>query len=340
MGVPLRTLLARKEDEELLETMMAALTRDEPPDVLEIDFSDARGAPCPVALRGRALAASGMDDRTAVLMARDMRDIRRLMEAEADATEAAHQRARELSAVNLQLRNTQAQLVQAGKLAALGQLSGAVAHELNNPLMGLSLATKLLAEDIEALGLDDDRRANLLANINRLRSTTTRCAGVVSALLAFGRQSKGERFVIDLSDVVRSTVDLVRHKMHLANVSVVLELPPDELRVRANGNQIGQVVLNLVLNASDVMSEGGVVQITGMVNAGEVHLAIRDEGPGIPKAVQERMFEPFFTTKPTGQGTGLGLAISHGIVEEHGGRILVESAIDKGTTFTLVFPAA
>ncbi len=246
----------------------------------------------------------------------------------------------ELSETNLRLRNTQAQLVQAGKLAGLGQLSGAVAHELNNPLMSVSLTTKLILDFVRNMDLPDDQGTKLLRYIERVQAATERCAQVVSALLAFGRQTKGDRHLIDLSDVVRSTLELVGHKLHLANVSVALDLPATELRVNANANQLGQVILNLVLNAAGAMPEGGELTVVAAERGDEVRLSIRDGGPGIPDEVQRRMFEPFFTTKPAGVGTGLGLAISHGIVEEHDGRIEVDSTMGEGSTFTLVFPKA
>lgn len=246
----------------------------------------------------------------------------------------------ELSEANLLLRNTQAQLVQAGKLAGLGQLSGAVAHELNNPLMSVSLTTKLVSDFVQNLDISGDQETKLMRYVARIQSATERCAQVVSGLLAFGRQSRGEHHLIDLADVIRSTLELVGHKLHLANVSVSLDLPASELQVRGNPNQLGQVVLNLVLNAAGAMPEGGVLGIVGVQHAEDVRIAIRDQGPGIPEDVQDRMFEPFFTTKPAGAGTGLGLAISHGIVEEHDGRIEVDSVLGEGTTFTLVFPAA
>lgn len=244
----------------------------------------------------------------------------------------------ELEDANLRLRHTQAQLVRAAKLTALGQLSGAVAHELNNPLMGLGLHLELLAQDVAGLPIEQGQCDELLGHVDRIRSGKTRCAQVVSALLAFGQQGVGEARVIDLRDTINTTLRLLSHKLHLGGVSVTRDLPDHDLPVLTTGNQLGQVVLDLVLNAADSMPDGGEIVIQAAKDAGEITMTVRDTGPGIPVDVQERMFEPFFTTKSLGEGAGLGLSVGHGIAESHGGRIEVDSAPGRGTAIKLILP--
>jgi PAS domain S-box-containing protein len=253
----------------------------------------------------------------------------------------AHKKeAQELATAYRELKHAQAQLVQAGKLAALGELAGAVAHEINNPLMGVLLCAQLLAEDLDASkrGAAPDLQ-RWAVWVDRVDRAAERCGRIVRSLLDFGRQSSGEKVRMDLRTAVELTVDLVGHRIEMQATTLTVHLPAP-LQVIADTHQLGQVVLNLLLNAAQALGRGGEVRVVGEHARGEVRLSVADTGPGIPDSVRQRLFEPFFTTKPQGLGTGLGLSITYGILADHQGRIEVESAPGEGATFTVVLPAA
>jgi len=235
------------------------------------------------------------------------------------------------------LQQTQAQLIQSGKLAAVGTLAAGVAHELNQPLMVIrGYAQELLAD--ERL-VDEEIREDL----RRIEAQTTRMAAIINHLCDFSRQSKGKREVTDLNHVVTGALTFLAKQLKTKNIAVVQELLPALPPVWADPMQIEQVLLNLVTNARDAMEPAGVGTITirtELTAGSRVGLSVTDIGPGIPGDLQTRIFDPFFTTKEVDRGTGLGLSISHGIVEEHGGEIMVESPVGdgRGARFTIALP--
>ncbi len=229
------------------------------------------------------------------------------------------------------LKETQAQLVQAAKLAALGELAAGVAHELNNPLTSILGFTALL---LNATPSESPSRHDLEIVAKQAR----RARDIVRNLLGFARQTKPQRLPADVNPLVCQTLDLVRQ--HLENSGVVIEedYTPDLGFLTLDAGQMRQVFLNLITNAAHAMPEGGKLRVHTARLGDEVAVSVSDTGVGIPAEIQDRIFEPFFTTKPVGQGTGLGLSISLGIVREHGGRITVESQVGQGSTFTVRLP--
>jgi signal transduction histidine kinase len=236
------------------------------------------------------------------------------------------------------LEETQAQLVQSARLAAVGELAAGVAHEINNPLTSIIGFTRLLLED---LPLDHPARADL-ETIDREAARTRQ---IVRALLDFARTSEPILVPTDLNDLVEEAVMLVCTRSVLARVELekdLSSLPPSML----DSNQIKQVLVNLLTNAVQAMPDGGHLTIATRLTERDIDGVFRqmaavyvsDSGVGIPPENLERIFDPFFTTKEVGQGTGLGLSISYGIVEKHNGRIEVESVPGKGSTFTLLLP--
>jgi two-component system NtrC family sensor kinase len=175
-------------------------------------------------------------------------------------------------------------------------------------------------------------------DIQTIVNETLRCRKIVKGLLDFARQTKPQRTLVELNQVVEDVLALVRNQTVFRSIRIVYDLDPHLPTVLADVDQIRQVVLNLVLNAAEAMVQGGELRIASSSDAPgkSVEVRVSDTGPGIPDEVRARIFEPFFTTKKT--GTGLGLAVAYGIMERHQGELRVETARGKGTTFTIRLP--
>jgi signal transduction histidine kinase len=266
------------------------------------------------------------------------------------------------------LKHAEAQLVQAEKLTALGQLVAGLAHEINNPLAFVNNNVAVLRRDSallrelltlyrqgdEALA---DSAPDLLARIralsdridldytlNSLERLTTRSSEglrrireIVGDLRDFARLDESEVSEVDLNDGIRSTVNIISGRARDRGIDLVLDLALLP-RVACSPGKINQVVLNLLSNAIDASPESGTVTVRTRVVPAGVEIHILDDGPGIDPAIRDRIFDPFFTTKPVGQGTGLGLSLSYGIVHDHGGTIRVESPPGQGAHFTVHLP--
>jgi PAS domain S-box-containing protein len=263
------------------------------------------------------------------------RDITGRVQAESQREAALSQREAALEALRRsmeQLKATQAQLIQAAKLAAVGELAAGVAHELNNPLTGILGFAELLLNTVPP---DTPFRRDLETIARQAR----RARDIVRNLLDFARQTRPQRLPADVNSLLCQTLDLVRQ--HLENNGVVIEedYAPDLGLLTLDAGQMKQVFLNLITNAAHAMPEGGKLRVRTARLGDEVAVAVSDTGEGMPPEIRERIFEPFFTTKRVGEGTGLGLSISLGIVREYGGRIAVESLPGQGSTFTVWLPA-
>ncbi len=250
--------------------------------------------------------------------------------------EEAQQRVRELLA-------TQAQLVQAAKLSAVGQLVSGVAHELNNPLSVVIGYGQLLL----SRGVPDEA----VRPIEAIVAQGARMAKIVQSLMLFSRQREPKRRPVDLGEVIQQILALRDTQLAVASIRLETELDATVPPVQGDPHQLRQVFLNLVLNAEQAILGSGVgarragdcIRVSTSTRAeGDrtwVIAQVADNGPGIPAQVLPRIFEPFFTTKRIGQGVGLGLSVSYGIVEQHGGRLSVESRPGR-SVFTLELPAA
>lgn len=237
----------------------------------------------------------------------------------------------ELTEFTDQLERSQARLVQAEKMAAIGRLAASLAHEINNPLQGIHNSLHLTRQ--EALAQEARDRYLRMAQIE-----VERLVEIVQRMLDFYRPSRGGPEPTDINQIVDRVLALAHKRLQHSHVEIDIHLAEDLPRVSLVSDQISQVVLNLLINAIEAMDEGGVLGLeTRPSEDGRyVVLSVHDSGRGMSEAQIKNLFEPFYTTKPN--GTGLGLAISYGIVERHGGSINVLSKPGEGTTFVVTLP--
>jgi PAS domain S-box-containing protein len=229
----------------------------------------------------------------------------------------------------------EAQLAQADKLSSIGLLAAGVAHEINTPLAVISSYAQMLSKQMRG----DPRLGPVLEKITQ---QSFRAAEIANGLLNFSRTSTTEFRSTDLNQVIRDTLSLLEHQFKTARIEVDLELARELPPIHGNPGKLQQVFLNLLLNAKEAMPGGGQLRISTQTN-GHVEATISDSGSGIAPEHMKRIYDPFFTTKTMPKpgdrrGTGLGLSVSYGIIQEHAGKIHVESAVGAGTTFHLEFP--
>jgi two-component system, NtrC family, sensor kinase len=227
------------------------------------------------------------------------------------------------------------QLSQADKLSSIGLLAAGVAHEVNTPLAVISSYTQMLAKQLQG----DPQKSGLLEKITR---QTFRASEIVNNLLNFSRTSGTEFGDIDINKVITDTLALLEHQFKIAKIQVESDLTGQISPVQGNPGRLQQVFLNLFLNAKDAMPGGGKLNVATS-NGDMVSVRVSDTGSGIAPEHIQRIYDPFFTTKTApkeGQkrGTGLGLSVTYGIIQEHAGKIRVESNPGSGTTFALDFP--
>ena len=234
-----------------------------------------------------------------------------------------------------QLQTTQQLLLQSEKLAAVGQLISGIAHELNNPLTGVVGWTQYL--------LSQPLSKDVAKHLGTINDQALRASKIVQNLLTFSRQHKPEQRMVNLNEIIDSTLALRSYELRVNNIVVDRDYATDLPDVAVDPHQIQQVILNLVINAEQAMlsqrGSGALSVGTRQVDANIV-VTVQDDGPGIPQDLLNKIFDPFFTTKPVGVGTGLGLSISFGIVQEHGGHIWAESAPGSGARFCIELPVS
>ncbi|HDJ28726.1 MAG TPA: HAMP domain-containing protein [Proteobacteria bacterium] len=230
------------------------------------------------------------------------------------------------------IKEMQSFLVRSEKLASLGELVAGIAHELNNPLTGIMIHASLISEDPH---LDD----SLVEDCQTVIHEASRCSKIVKELLDFARVTDPQKEMQPVSKVIDRTTTLVEHHVDFRDTEIIKKYDPDLPEILMDASQVEQVLINMMINASQAMQQGGKLTIRTGVNASRKHIYIKitDTGCGIPEENIEKLFDPFFSTKGH-KGTGLGLSVSYGIIRSHGGDIEVESKLGKGTTFTITLP--
>jgi signal transduction histidine kinase len=250
------------------------------------------------------------------------------------------------------LTSTQAQLIQSGKMASIGELAAGVAHELNQPLMVIRSNAQLLTRTLK----DNPSETEKLGNIELIERNTKRMMKIITHLRSFSRQSKAKLEPVDVNTIVENCFLMMGEQLRLRNIEVSKELTQNLPTVTGDPTQLEQVFLNLITNARDAMAEKGehegegyrgALEITSRVaddgtrsSSAPIEVLVKDTGTGILTEHRDRVFDPFFTTKEVGKGTGLGLSISYGIVRDHGGEIEVVHTGPEGTTFRVLLPRA
>src|SRR2546425_3239891 len=236
-----------------------------------------------------------------------------------------------------ELRDKQEQLVQAGKLATLGELTTGVAHELNNPLNNTGLFVGNAVDLIE-LGVMD--KGQIVRELRHAMQQVGKATEIISHLRTFGRAAPVSREPIALRQVIERALSLMQEQLRLRQIEVTVDLGSEEPVVVGNPIQLEQVFINLLTNARDAMADSPrkAIRIAGSVTSAVVDVTFADTGHGIPPGLERRIFDPFFTTKEVGKGTGLGLSITYGIVKEHGGTSPVLRRPGEGATFLIQLP--
>jgi len=238
-----------------------------------------------------------------------------------------------------ELRDKQEQLVQAGKLAILGELTTGVAHELNNPLNNIGL---FVGNAIDLIELGGANTEQIVRELRQATQQVRKATEIISHLRTFGRAAPVRREPISLRQVIDRSLSLMQEQLRLREIEVTVDLGPEEPVVLGNPIQLEQVFINLLTNGRDAVADSPrkAIRISGSVGSTMVEVAFIDTGPGIPPGLEPRIFDPFFTTKEVGKGTGLGLSITYGIIKEHGGTISVVSPPGEGATFLIQLPVA
>jgi len=299
---PLHSLCS-EEGQAIMRQAVSRLARGGPPENLELDLITKDGQRVPV-----AWALSGMQGEAGVVAAivgvgRDL-TLRRQLEA---------------------------QLIQSAKMTSLGVMAGGIAHEIRNPLGICSAASQLM------LAVPDDRELQMEC-AHRIHENIKRAGLVIDNLLKFARPPEEQYQLVDLNQIVEESLSLVSNQARNQHIRMHFASNSDIPHVMANSSLLQQVFTNLLLNACHAMTEGGEITVTIVVSGDWVSVRFHDTGAGIEPETVSKIFDPFYTTRPVGQGTGLGLPISYSIVEQHGGRIEVESQVGAGSTFTVHLP--
>ncbi len=232
-----------------------------------------------------------------------------------------------------ELKEMQDHLIQSEKLASLGKLSAGIAHEINNPLGGILMYSHLVLEEL-------DKKSPSAENINKIIRETTRCKNIVRRLLEFARPKEPEMSLVNVNEILEYSLSIMEKQTLFQNITITKTLSPTLPRTVADGSQLQQVFMNIILNAAEAMNGEGKLFIRTDLDSAKniIEIEFTDTGCGIPPENLKRIFEPFFSTKPVGQGTGLGLPICYGIIKRHRGDILIKSETGKGTTFLIQLP--
>lgn len=240
-----------------------------------------------------------------------------------------------------EISEIQNELIHIERIASLGKLSSSVAHEINNPLSGVLTYTKLVHKQLRKMDLGEEEKESILRYLNVIENETKRCGDIVKGLLDFSRSDKVDFKSYHLHRLLKETYTLIDHQMKIENILFQTDFAADDDLILCNGNQIKQAGIAVLMNASEAIQENGIILIKTR-NPDEEHIVVEitDNGVGIAQEDIPHIFEPFYSTKEKASGIGLGLAIVHGIVQNHNGKIDIDSELGKGTTVSIQWPLA
>jgi len=238
-----------------------------------------------------------------------------------------------------ELSEAQNELIHVERIASLGKLSSSVAHEINNPLSGILVYNKLIYKQLNSTEFYHPKKESILKNLKMIEAETKRCGDIVKGLLDFSRKESEDFEAAHMHKLLDETYQLMTHSIKIADITFLTDFRAEADQVLCSQNQLKQACVALVVNASEAIREQGEIVIRTTNPDGEnIRVAISDNGSGIDKQDLPHIFEPFYSTKRDASGIGLGLSIVHGIVENHKGRIEVESAPGEGTTIAIILP--
>lgn len=305
---------------------------------LEVRCRRSSGEKIPMAFSSSVMKDSQGESVGVVIVAKDLRETKRLL-AEAAVAEAERAKVAELERAYKELQQLQAQLIQSEKLASMGQMAASVAHEINNPLAGTLTYIKLMLKRLNRAPLTEPELENFERYLLTIEKEINRCSGIVRNLLDFSRQTEPSFQPVNINTIVEKALDLVNHQIiTLQNIKIEKRLSPLPQTV-ADFAQLQQAFMNIALNASEAMKDGGVLSISTrwLKDQRQVKIEFKDTGCGVPKEDLSKIFDPFFTTKKK-EGTGLGLSVVYKIINKHRGTIDVDSELGEGTTFIIRLP--
>ncbi len=263
-----------------------------------------------------------------------------LVEARDNLEDKVEERTQEIKQTFERLQETQKRLSRSEKLAGIGTLAAGVAHEINNPLASVASCAEGLMNRMDSVDFKSKNDEDVFPDyLKTIYDETYRCKAIISKLLDFSRRQVPVFGEVDMNVLVANVVKLIGRQKELEKLSIELNYSPESVIIYCDVNQLQQVFLNMILNAIDATADGGEVKITTIKDDNYAQIIFEDTGCGIASNDLDKIFEPFFTTKSTGKGTGLGLSICYGIIEEHKGKISVNSnGIGKGAVFTISLP--
>jgi two-component system NtrC family sensor kinase len=238
-----------------------------------------------------------------------------------------------------ELGAAQHELIQIERIASLGKLSSSVAHEINNPLSGILVYTKLIHKQLSNPELYASKKDSILRHLKLIENETKRCGDIVKGLLDFSRKDQDDYETRHLNDILQETYELMTHPITIANNSFIRDFAAKSDLVNCSPNQIKQACVAILVNAIEAVREHGeIIMSSKNPDSDTIRIEISDNGIGIPEDDVTHIFEPFFSTKHDTSGIGLGLAIVHGIIKSHNGKIEVKSELGKGTTISITLP--